>query len=593
MNAITPVTTNLERLVTYCAQDVRTEIAADEVLPRLSPHEFEVWRLDQHINDRGVPIDVELVERCAELCVIAQKNADKRMRELTGGAVGKCTETSKLVAWINSRGIPCQSVKKGDQEELIEFASILDDDAVIEAIDLRKAAAKTSTAKFLKILHCICSDGRARGLLNYHGAGPGRWAGRLIQPQNLPRVDWERDGTIIEAVLTVVLGQAVARTIINYSNFTAKEITAFTKTADVTPYARHTHDILECAVGPVLPALSKSLRACIKAPRGKKLVGGDFSNIEGRINAWLAGETWKIEAFKAYDAGTGPDLYKVGASRILGKDVKDITKNERQVQGKVPELACGYQGGVGAFITMGYTQSPPVRPADLVRPVQAAATAEEWAVLAKSYPKAQDKFGLTEAQWIAIKYIVTSWRKRNPAIVAGWWEVQDAAISAVDNPGSEYWCYGNRVAYMSDGAWLYCRLPSGRIMHYCQPYIKESVRVLVNKDGEEYEKWVRTVHFYGIDSTTKQWRVKALYGGLQCENIVQGTARCVMDRAMFRVERAGYPLILTVHDELLSEVPIGFGSPKHYQDTMSVQDEDWMQGLPLSADAWEDERYVK
>lgn len=585
--------TNVDRLMDYCAQDVRTEIEADVLLPELSPHERLVWELDQRINDRGVHIDVAFVERCAELTIVAKKRADSIIKVWTDRAVKKATETAKIVSWIQSRGIPCTSIKKGDQDEILEFAALFNDDLVAEVIELRRSAAKTSTAKFAKMLACVGSDHRMRGLLNYHGAGPGRWAGRLVQPQNFPRVNSDMDALTVEYVIRIVAQSARRYGLPDYSRYTSKEITAFVAEGVSSADIFEQHDMIEVGVGPVLPALSKSLRACITAAPGNHLIGGDFSNIEGRINAWLAGEHWKCEAFRQYDAGTGPDLYKVTAGRILGKNVEDITKNERQVQGKVPELACGYQGGVGAFITMGYTQNPPVKPRDLVAPVKAAATNEEWDATAIRYAKATDKFGLPEDQWTAIKYIVTSWRQRHPNIVQSWWDLQDAALAAVETPNETFFVYDGRVAYMSDGAWLYCRLPSGRIMHYCQPRIKETERVLVNKDGEEYIKWVRTVWFMGIDSTTRRWVPKYLYGGLQCENIVQGTARCVMDRAMLRVEARGYPLILTVHDEMLAEPPLTFGSASQFKALMVQKDEAWLDGLPLAAEAWEDVRYVK
>jgi len=567
----------IDRNMAYCDQDVRSESEADEKIPDLTPYEFALWHLDQHINDRGVHIDVDLVERSARLALVAKRRANARMREITGGYVKKCTETAKLVEWINDiRGVPCESIKKGDQDDLIEFARLYDDDAVREAVELRRAANKTSTAKYDKMLQCVCADNRIRGLLQYHGAGPGRWAGRLVQPQNYPRVDEEKEGHIVEHTIAV-LSDPVVRAVGDMEyRYDMVDLGCDTRSGSL-------------AINSPLIALSKTLRATITAPPGKKLVGGDFSNIEGRINAWLAGEQWKLDAFAAYDAKAGPDLYQLAYSRSFGIPVAEVGKGEKRQIGKVQELALGYQGGVGAYITLGNTYN--VKAYEITKAVKAATEASEWDSVAVRYAKATDKKGLPEDQWTAIKIVVTRWRKAHPMIAGSWRELQDAAIDAVDNPNEVIPVYNGKAAYLSTGDWLYCRLPSGRVICYCQPYVKEKQLILVDKNGDEYEKWVRAVHFWGIDSLTKQWKEKYLYGGLQCENIVQATARCVMDRAMFRVERHGYPLILTVHDELLSEVDEGFGSKHEYERLMVAKEEPWLAGLPLTAEAWEGTRY--
>jgi len=570
---------NIERLMAYCDRDVLTEESADEVLMPLSPHEREVWELDQRINDRGIGVDEVMVNMAADVIVLAKREADKRMRLLTGGklvngeveggAVKRCTEVGKIVQWINDQGVACESMRKGDHYELLLMADYAGRKDIREVIELRQEAAKTSVAKYDKTNDCVCEDGSLRGLLQYHGAGPGRWAGRLVQPQNYPRVDAEKEQHIVDTVVSELTKPQSAKS-------------AFA--------------IIKYATGKPLVALSKALRATFVARPGRRFVGGDFANIEGRINAWLAGEEWKLEAFRAYDAGTGPDLYKITAAKIVGKDIKDVTKAERQAQGKVPELALGYQGGVGAFVIMGQTYL--VRAEDLIVPVRSTVSEEQWDSTLALYAKAQDKAGLPPMQWAAIKCIVVNWRKSNAKIMAGWWELQDAAIEAVDSPGRPVWVYSGRVCYMVQDNVLYCRLPSGRLMCYNAPFIRETVQTLVDKNGEEYDRLRRTVWYQGKDRKTGQWGFRYLYGGLQCENIVQATARCVMDRAMLRVEREGYPLVLTVHDELLAEPFASVagsnyrGSAEYFAELMSVR-EDWFSDLPVAVAAWEDERYVK
>lgn len=557
---------NVERLEQYQDQDVRTESEIDTIIPQLTDYEREVWLLDQKINDRGVPLDIDAARRCVDLVAIAKKEADKEMRTLTGRTVPKCSNDGKIIEFIQSRGIECTTVKKGVQDDLLFMADLQGDDIVRQVIELRKAAKKTSTAKYEAMTKCVSSDGRARGLLNYHGAGPGRWAGRLLQPQNFPRVDFDEEGHIIEWLHDLIA-----------SPMTAKEI-------------------YECIAlvhggGFPLALLSRALRSMIKAPKGFKLVGGDFANIEGRKNAWFAGEAWKLQAFRDYDAGTGDDLYKITAASIAGKTVKEVTKDERQSIGKVPELALGYQGGVGAFIDMGDTYG--VNPYNVSRVVLANTNPATWDMTAAQYAKAKDKNGLQEKEWTAIKIIVDAWRAKNSNIVQSWWDYQDAAIEAVGMPGHVVSCVGGKVKYYSDGRCLWCILPSGRMICYAFPEIEEEWTEYVDKrTGETKGRWKRKVTFWGYKEG--QWKKLSLYGGLQCENIVQGSSRCVMVDRMFAVERAGYPIILTVHDELLAEVREGIPhlNDKEFERIMSVVPT-WCEGLPLAAKAWEGDRYVK
>lgn len=222
----------------YCEQDVRAEEEVDGMLPQLSEHERRIWELDQEINDRGVYVDEQAVTRAVDVVLLAKKRADKTMKELTNGIVKKCSEVGALIKWINSYGIEVESAKKGNHDEIMALADLTEQPHIRRAIELRKEASKTSTAKYSKMLDCICADGRIRGLLNYHGAGPGRWAGRLVQPQNFPRVDPDNDGPMVE--------------------FTASLLGAALSVEDI-------HDILEMAGYEVLPALSKTLRGMICA----------------------------------------------------------------------------------------------------------------------------------------------------------------------------------------------------------------------------------------------------------------------------------------------------------------------------------------
>ncbi|MFN3612666.1 DNA polymerase, partial [Tepidimonas sp.] len=379
----------IDRLMSYCDQDVRTECDADAKLPQLTDYEQYVWAFDQVINERGVRLDLPLIHRANALVDVAKKQADRLMRSITGGYVKKVTETGKLAEWITANGVACTSVKKGDMEDIVFQAEVIDKQAIKEAVELRKSANKTSTAKYKAMLECICNDERARGLLAYHAAKTGRWGGRLIQPQNLPRFDQDNMDERHPVDYLVSLLQ---------SDMTIPEI----------------HDCMMVVYGDVMTHLSKALRSMIVAAPDHKLVGGDYSNIEGRVNAWLANEQWKLDAFAAYDAGIGPDLYKVAYAKSFNTAIETVTKAQRQI-GKVQELALGYQGGVGAVMDMGEVYN--VNPYEIAKAVKEVTSAEIWDKTAAGYEKATDKSGLQEREWTAIKIIVNGWRAAHPGIV--------------------------------------------------------------------------------------------------------------------------------------------------------------------------------
>lgn len=553
----------IERLSQYCDVDVETETLVDSALPFLSPTELAVWQLDQLINERGVAIDETFVRRALDAATELKSRADEKMWHLTDGDIQRCTETAKIVKWINDRGVPCQSVAKGETEELVLGAELQGDKTAKDVVMLRRAAAKASTAKYSAMQKCVCADGRVRGMLAYHGASTGRWAGRLVQPQNFPRVDPDADGPDVELVLQL-LESPKSRT--------------------------ELADAIEMLVEHPIDVLSKCLRAMFVAPKGKKFVGGDFANIEGRFNAWLAGEEWKLRAFRDYDRGSGPDLYKVTSARITGKAVADVTKGERQATGKVPELALGYQGGVGAFINMAANYF--VKPEDVARVARDNATDDQWAATEQAYER-MNSYGLSSDTWRGVKLVVDGWRAANANIVQGWWDLQDAAIAAVGSPGVVIPVdqYQGRVRYIASNGFLFCSLPSRRVLAYANPRLIESERF----GRKKYQ-----VLYDGVDSMTKRWGEQYLYGGEQCNHVVQGTARDLMVSAMMRAEADNYPVILTVHDEIVCEVTDDEEGPQR----MGLTDADllksimsdvpaWAEGLPLAAATWEDQRYVK
>jgi len=569
---------DIDRNLQYCGRDVEVETQADNMLPPLSPQERRVWEFDQLINERGVPIDMEFVERAAQLVEYSKKQNDRVMREITNRSVPKCSNDKKIIEWLNTRGVEGTSLAKGEIDDVIFLSQVQFDEPAFQAIKLRQAAWKTSTAKYRSKQKCVSSDGRIRGGLNYHGAATGRWAGRLTQFQNYPR--------------------NVAGPNENYDDDFLHEKVRWLHElcGDPSIPIKHIYELLVSVHGPLEPLdlLSKALRSTIKAPDGKKFIGGDFSNIEGRVNAWLAGEMWKLAAFNAYDEGTGPDLYKLAYANSFGIAVEDVEKFMRQI-GKVQELALGYQGAIGAFLTMGANYG--LDPFALSLPVEKATSPDQWdRTAARYHAPGANKYGLFEREWTALQVLVDNWRAANPAIVQSWWNYQDAAIEAVAAPGNVvHPDHTRRVAYYSDGRALWCVLPSGRMLCYSAPEVVSEERERWDTERQEMVKYYkRKVTFWGTDSRTRQWTKQSLYGGLQCENIVQATARDVMVDAMFNVEAAGYTIILTVHDEILAEVD-ALDTTKNEHDFAAIMSrkEAVYDGLPVSVGAWEDVRYVK
>lgn len=584
---------NVARLGSYCDQDVITEEEADSILWDLPPEERLIWELDQRINDRGIKIDVAAISRAMDIGELGKARGQQRMKQIT-----KCakfptgvtpTQIAKIKEFLADRGIVTVSLDKQHAEELLVAAHVQSDPISREVIELRRLYSKNSNAKYKTMLECVCDNGRVKGQFNYHGARrTGRWAGQLVQFQNLPRFDYEKYGPQLLWMLGVLHG-------------------SYTISA--------TYDLLECGLGKPLDWTSKAIRSMIIADVDHRLIGGDFSNIEGRVNAWLAGETWKLQAFAAYDRKEGPDLYNITASDLLGLAGPHAVSNaQRQSHGKVPELALGYQGGVNAFITMGATYG--VEPQDIYEAVISTVDPDRWAIVSDLYDHARDKCGLPQEHWTAIKIVVQGWRAKNPAIVMGWWEIQDAAIAAIQNPGTVWAVYGGKARYWWRDGWLFCVLPSGRQIMYAGAHLRGEDTELI----EFRDRWVETteflpweiddliragakmkmrhrkrVWFYGVDAETKQWQEMYLYGGTQCENIVSATARDFLATAMLRADHAGYPIILHAHDEIVTECRYGFGSKEELRSIMAEHPR-WphaMSDLPIAVKTWEDTRYVK
>ncbi len=559
----------LGRLYAYCMQDVVVERALEKRLLDLPDSEWALWRLDQQINQQGIMVDLPAIQGAIKVVEHEKARLDREMKVTTGGAVGACSKVADLLGWCKGLGVDIDGLAKADVKDALELPNL--PPVVRKALELRKEGAKSSTAKLKAMLAGANADSRVRGTMQYHGASTGRWAGRRIQPQNLPRIEILKNGKgdpdqpVIEEVVDL-LGHA---------------------RGSVADTARN----IDIMYGQPMGVLADCIRSFIRAAPGHDLIAADFANIEGRALAWLAGEQWKLDAFSAYDAGTGPDLYRVMAARIY--DLAEITafdlalkellekvvkKDQRQI-GKVAELACGYQGGVGAFQTM-----------------------------AKTYlVKVEDKL----ADEIKVK-----WRAGNPAIVQYWRDLENAAISAVAQPAHkaaptasgmfEAGAPGRRVRFKKAGSFLFCQLPSKRCLCYPYPKIEivwsakkgTDVREIGEKEAAEYEAagwnvWSKdTLTYMGVDSLTKAWKRQRSYGGLLAENVTQAVCRDLLASALLRLDGAGYPVVMHVHDETVTEQPVDFGSVEEVEQIM-CDSPAWAAGLPVAAEGWRGERYRK
>ncbi len=545
---------DLERLYAYCIGDVLAECDIEKVLPRLSASEREVYHFDLMVNLRGFRLDTELMRRASLFLAEAKRRVNEDVDRITAGAVDKSTKVQKLKGWLADRGLVVDGLAKGDIEGLVEQARALGDEDVVEVLSLRQQGAKaTSLSKYDTGLRCVGFDERARGLLQYHKASTGRWAGSLYQPHNLERVS-EDDDPLIARMLTILRSGVSGVDMVDWCEF-----------GNVTP----------------MRAIGKCTRAMICASDGNDLIGCDYSNVEGRGSAWLAGEHWKLDAFRAYDAGTGPDLYKVAYSSSFGVPIDLIVKWMRQL-GKVQELALGYQGGVGAFMSMGANYG--LKPQAVLDAIFDTADPVRWEAAAAKY-QGSNKFGLPQEHWTALRYVVDGWRAAHPKIVQGWWDLQDAVIDAVWNPGEMVFLFGGkiRVYCTRDRRFMYIYLPSGRPLAYFKPRLEST-----QTNGRE--RWRVVVE--GWDSRTNIWGDVYLYGGLLWENCVQALCRDLLVHGMMNCERNGYPVVLHVHDEGVYEVPEGEGDPAEVQRLMAILPP-WAGGFPLASAAWRDKRYVK
>lgn len=542
------------KLYDYNLGDIKSESAVSAVIPDLSTDELELWLLDQCINFRGVHIDGEALGNCLAIVEQAHEMYTAELVSLTDGTVKGAGEIAKITGWLGANGVHMVSL---DAEHVAE--ALKRDDLPANGkrvLEIRSSLGAASVKKLFAIDRRRSNNGRLCDLFAFCGADrTGRFAGRGPQPQNLPN-----SGPAVRRCDPVSgCGKHYGPHLDNCPWCQTSE--AFSEAAEwcieavddaFLVIASRDLQRVEHYFGDAVGAVSGCLRGLFSAAPGCDFLCSDYSAIEAVILAMLAGEQWRIDVFRTHGK-----IYEMSAAKISGVPFGEFLRHKeetgdhhplRKKIGKVAELASGYQGGYGAWLAFG-----------------------------------ADKH-LGEAE---IKESIKAWRKESPAIVKFWYGLEDAAVAAVQNPGA---CYEYRgIKYGVNDDVLYCQLLSGRKLSYHQPRL--------HPDVTPWGKQVLKITYMGWNSDYKKgpmgWMRLDTYGGKLCENVTQATARDVLTFAMKNVERAGYSVVLHVHDEIVSEVVAGTGSVEEFERIMSTMPP-WAEGWPIrAAGGWRGKRYRK
>ena len=490
--------------VEYNRQDVVAEIAIMNKLKsvKVPEGEWEQWRMDIRMNERGIAIDTDLVDSSLWISEYWNEKLMDEARDITG--LDNPNSTSQLLEWLKSQDVKVKNLQKATVEKLIKEVT----GKVKRILEIRKELSKTSTKKYVAMKAALGEQNRVRVLLQFYGANrTGRWAGRLVQVQNLPR---------------------------NY-------IQNLSGTREVVK--RKDVATLEILYGNIPDTLSQLIRTAFIPEEGKKFVIADFSAIEARVIAWLAGEHWRSEVFKTHGK-----IYEASASQMFGVPIEKIKKGNPEYalrqKGKVAELALGYQGGPGALKAMGALN-----------------------------------MGLTEEE---LPGIVKMWRNSNKNITGLWWAIGNTAIEVVEVGGRKA---VNGIIFEKEGDlsngldFLTVLLPSGRKLHYVNP-------------GTRLNSWdSKVITYMAQNQTTGKWETTETYGGKLVENIVQAIARDCLAVSIKRLTEKGFKIVMHIHDEVVIEAPMETTVDEVCE--IMGQEIEWAKGLLLRADGFETMYYKK
>ena len=532
------------KYLVYGGNDVEAMRSCHKRMPRVNyPNneaELALYHLDQTINDRGIYMDSELADAAMLMITKEQLRLKAALIEHTDGAVTSANKRNKMLEFIlDEYGIAVADLQKTTVQSMLADSDI--PEPMKDLLLIRRDVSKASTAKYKKLANAIGTGGRLRGMLQFRGASrTGRAAGRIFQVHNLPSRGILKADDIEQGIWFMKRGYA-----------------------DL-----YTDEVMRLA--------SSALRGTVIASPGHKLCVSDWANIEGRLVAWVSGEQWKIEAFRDFDAGTGADLYKLAYAKSFQKPLEDVTDSDRDL-GKVLELACGYAGGVGAFVTfaLGYgmdleqiaLQLRGTLPADLV--------AEATKYLKWRRDQDMGDYGLTDEVFITCDVLKRAWRNAHPAVVQVWANFENSAKAAISDPGQEYWV-NEHVSFKMLGSWLFMKLSSGRVLCYPGAYLKG-----------------KTIMFEGQHPITKRWGKQSTYSGKLLENLGQAMGAEILYHSLPRVEARGFKTLFHVHDEPVTET-LDNGELSHVDlSEVMTQGFDWVEGLPLFAKGFDAYRYRK
>lgn len=482
----------------YCIQDVKAEKAIKKLLPReIKGRELELYHLTLKINERGIPVDVELVDSILEAKDEYQIRLNKEIEELTNGELISTGSRPKSLAWLQEQGVAMDGYTKADVQKALKRK---DTNAKARRfLEIRSELSRTPVKKFDFIRKALCSDNTIKNNIIFHKATTGRFAGSGFQIHNLPRDSHDSPEELISM----------------FKNGQTSELNVYNEAI-------------------------KLVRSCLTAPKGKKLVVSDFSSIENRVLAWLAGDEVTLQGFR-----NNFDQYKDAAADIYHVDYEAVTKDQRQL-GKIAVLSCGFGGGWKTFREICRTS---------------------WGINL-SEEEAED--------------IVKGYREKYYLIVKMWYDLYEAATKAITSPGT-VGVY-KLIKFRVMGEYLYMRLPNGRMLAYYKP----ELRMVMTPWGQEK----LAITHMGQNTYTRKWERLTVIPGRLTENAVQATARDVLTDAMLECEKCGYELRGCIHDENITLVDSDFGSIGELDSVMTIVPQ-WAEGLPIAAEGFEGQRYKK
>lgn len=587
------------KFLRYAALDI---IAMREVYWRIpdwgnTPKEDEILLIDQLINDRGFHVDVDLANAAIKAVQAHKEELKEEAWERFGG---KLTGNDFLPILRDiAPAFTIHNAQKSTLNDLLEDPDFPDEGKAL--IEMRLGASSTASTKYNPLVNGLSADGRRRGCLQYGGAKRTlRWAGKGFQPQNLARGEYSDDH---EGKIKRREGESDVSFWVR-SHMLTNGINSLLRGT-----AHWAYDISKLT--------ASTVRGCIIPAKGKKFVVADYSNVEGRGLAWIAGEKTALMVFKA-----GRDIYCETAGKMFGLDPEYIKANRKDLRqiGKACELGLGYGGGVAAFLQFAknlgldlYAMAEVMKGTFPDHIWAAAKRGYEYARIneAKRPPKPGKKderptYILPKNVWLTCDAIKRMWRESHPMTVAFWAELEDAVLCAIRNPGKAYWAGANvrpdgrkalkivRTKAKHDptfdeerddpnaaGWWLKIELPSGRIMSY--PGIALSVTTEIDEDTGKKRTSTR-IKYQGENQTTRQWGFQYTYGGKLTENIVQALCRDILAWSMPGVEAAGYEIVLSVHDELITEVPDTDDYTTEELCALMCDLPIWAKGFPLAAE---------